>query len=125
MLSLLRDRFGPTRADGTGRVGRGWLHWCLAGRTVAGVPESGKTWTADQIRALGVRTDLATACSIVYGIGRSAAWDRYHRGELCFPAIRSGRGVVVPVAPLLKLMMVEEEPPTQAPRRGKRKPEAA
>ncbi len=72
------------------------------------MPRSGKTWTADQIRALGVRTDLVTACSILYGIGKSAAWDRYHRGQLDFPAIRSGRGVVVPVAPLLKLMMVEE-----------------
>lgn len=70
--------------------------------------KSGKKWTAEEIRALGVRTDLVTACSIVYGVGKSAAWDRYHRGQLDFPALKSGRGVVVPVAPLLKLMLVEE-----------------
>ncbi len=125
MVGPLRDRFGSNRPDVTGPTGRRWLHDCLDGRTVAAVPhEAGKTWTADEIRALGVRTDLVTACSIVYGIGKSAAWDRYHRGELGFPALRSGRGVVVPVAPLLKLMMVEE-PPKPAPRRVKRQTNAA
>ncbi len=94
------------------------------------VPESGKTWTADEIRALGVRTDLVTACSIAYGIGKSAAWDRYHRGQLDFPAIRSGRGVVVPVAAVLKLMMVEPwsrtlESPKPTRRPAKRQTHAA
>ncbi len=120
------------RVDSPGRdrtewAPNGWsrLHPYLAGRNVAGMPhDSGKTWTADEIRALGVRTDLVTACSIIYGVGKTQAWERFHRGQLDFPAIRSGRGVVVPVAPLLKLMMIEE-PAKPAPRRVKRQTNAA
>lgn len=34
-----------------------------------------KVWTVEQVRALGVRTDLATACAAVLGIGRTKAWE--------------------------------------------------
>lgn len=63
-------------------------------------------WTEEQVRALGVRTDLATACSIVYGVGKSRAWELFHNNELDFPAFKKGRSVWVPVAPLLKLLEV-------------------
>lgn len=63
-----------------------------------------RIWTPDDVRALGARTDLVTACSAVLGIGKTAAWEAFHRGELPFPTIRCGRVVVVPVAPLLELL---------------------
>lgn len=61
-------------------------------------------WTADDLRSLGARTDLVTACAAVLGIGKTKAWEAFHRGELPFPTIRCGRRVVVPVAPLLELL---------------------
>jgi hypothetical protein len=63
-----------------------------------------KTWTEADIKALGVRTDLFTACEVVLGCGRDKARELYRAGELPFPAIRVGRKVVVPVQPLLKLL---------------------
>ncbi len=69
-----------------------------------------KMWTEAQVRSLGLRTDLVTACSIVYGCGRTKAYELYHRGELDFPAIRAGARIVVPVAPLLKLLGVTRTP---------------
>jgi hypothetical protein len=70
----------------------------------AGYGTSARTWTEDDLRAEGVRTSLVTACAAVLGIGKTKAWDAYHRGELPFPTIRCGRRVVVPVQPLLELL---------------------
>lgn len=67
-----------------------------------------RAWTTEEIRALGVRTDLVTACAIVYGVGRTRAWQMFHGGELAFPAIRVGRRVVVPVRPLLQLLHLDD-----------------
>ena len=63
-----------------------------------------KAWTPDEVRALGTRTDLTTACQIVFGVGKNKAWEMYHARELPFPALRCGRRVVVPTAPLLELL---------------------
>ena len=63
-----------------------------------------RTWTTDEVRALGVRTDLVTACRILYGCGKNRAWELYHAGQLDFPALRCGRRVVVPTAPLRALL---------------------
>lgn len=63
-----------------------------------------RTWTAEEVRALGVRTDLITACQIVYGAGKNRAREMYHAGQLDFPTLRVGRRIVVPVAPLLELL---------------------
>ena len=65
-----------------------------------------RVWTPDEVRALGVRTDLVTAYAIVVGGGRSAAWDAYHANRLPFPTLRSGRRVIVPVAALLALLRI-------------------
>jgi hypothetical protein len=63
-----------------------------------------RTWNAEEIRALGVRTDLVTACSIVYGVGKNRAFQLFHASQLDFPALRCGRRIVVPVQPLLVLL---------------------
>lgn len=63
-----------------------------------------RVWTLAEVERLGVRTDLVTACQIVYGAGKNRAWAMYHAGQLDFPALRCGRRVVVPVAPLLSLL---------------------
>jgi hypothetical protein len=63
-----------------------------------------RTWTPAEVLALGVRTDLVTACAIVYGCGKNRAWELYHAGRLDFPALRCGRRVIVPVLPLMQLL---------------------
>ena len=67
-----------------------------------------KTWTVDEIKALGVRTDLVTACAILYGCGKNRAWEMYHAGELAFPTLKVGRRVVVPTSHLHRLLGIEE-----------------
>lgn len=73
-----------------------------------------RTWTLDEVRALGLRTDLVTACEIAYGAGRSKAYELHRRGELHFPAIKVGNRIVVPVDPLLHFVTTGQrwEPPT-------------
>lgn len=61
-------------------------------------------WTWAMIYALGVRTDLVTACSIVYGCGRTKAYEMLAAGKLDFPVLRAGNRVVVPMAPVLELL---------------------
>lgn len=68
-----------------------------------------RDWTPEQVRALGVRTDLVTACQIVYGCGKNKAWELYHAAQLDFPALKVGRRVVVPVVPLLQLLGIGPE----------------
>jgi hypothetical protein len=70
-------------------------------------------WTAEQIRALGVRTDLVTACRAVLGCHKNKAWELYHAGQLPFPALRVGRRVVVPVAGILKALGLDATADTQ------------
>lgn len=60
-----------------------------------------RTWTLDEVRALGTQTDLVTACAIAYGAGRTKAYELHRAGELHFPALKVGSRIVVPVAPLL------------------------
>ena len=62
------------------------------------------TWTREQIEALGVRTDLVTACQIVYGVGRTRAYEMHAADELHFPALRAGHRIICPVQPILELL---------------------
>ncbi|MGI8613720.1 MAG: hypothetical protein ACR2KL_07260 [Nocardioidaceae bacterium] len=64
---------------------------------------SASTWTAEQLRALGVRTDLVTAASVL-GIGRTTAHELARRDAFPVPVLRLGRRYVVPVAPVLRLL---------------------
>lgn len=66
-----------------------------------------RRWTIEEVEALGARTDLVTACQAFYGCGKNTAWSKYHEGTLDFPAVRCGRRVIVPVAPLLALLGLE------------------
>jgi hypothetical protein len=62
-------------------------------------------WTPAQVRALGVRTDIATLASIL-GWSETAAREAYHAGRLPpgVVVVRVGRRLVVPVAPILALL---------------------
>lgn len=63
-----------------------------------------RAWTAEEVRALGVRTDLVTACEVVYGCGRTKSYELLRTGQLDFPVLRVGHRIVVPVRPLLDLL---------------------
>lgn len=69
-----------------------------------------RTWTPAEVRALGVRTDLVTACEIAYGAKRTKAYELFRRHELDFPAVRVGNRVVVPVSALCRFLGFELEP---------------
>jgi hypothetical protein len=68
-----------------------------------------KQWTADDIRALGVRMDGVTACEIVYGVGRTTAYELLGRREVDFPVLRRGKSWIVPTSAVLSLLRVEGE----------------
>lgn len=80
-----------------------------------------RTWTADEIRALGARTDLVTAASVL-GIGRTAAYELARRGEFPVTTLRLGHKYVVVVASLLRLLEIDVE---AAPEDGERRHGAA
>jgi predicted DNA-binding transcriptional regulator AlpA len=69
-----------------------------------------RTWTPDQVRALGMTTDLETAASIL-GIGRTLAYDLARDGDFPVPLLRLGRRVLVPVAALLAYLGHPEDEP--------------
>lgn len=69
-----------------------------------------RAWTPAEVRSLGVRTDLVTACEIAYGARRTKAYELFRRGELDFPAVRVGNRVVVPVAALCRFLGLALEP---------------
>ena len=69
-----------------------------------------RSWAPGEVRALGVRTDLVTACEIAYGAKRTKAYELFRPGQLDFPAVRSGNRVVVPVAALCRFLGFELEP---------------
>lgn len=70
---------------------------------------TGKTWTAAEVVALGVRTDAETAGSIL-GLCRTETYERIKDGSFPVPTFRVGRRVVVPVAPILELLGLDAAP---------------
>jgi hypothetical protein len=71
-----------------------------------------KTWTAAEIRELGVHTDVPTAGSIL-GMERTKAYGLASRDQFPVPVLRHGRRILVPVAGLLALLGIPvEEPPS-------------
>lgn len=62
-----------------------------------------RRWTAAQVRALGVRTDLRTAGSI-FGMSPTQCYEAAKADRLPFPVLRVGIRYVVPVAPILELL---------------------
>lgn len=77
-----------------------------------------RVWTAEEVVALGVRTDLVTAASVL-GIGRTVAHELARRGTFPVPVLRVGARYVVPVTPLLALLGITPqdagEPPSLSP----------
>ena len=77
-----------------------------------------RVWTPDDVLALGVRTDIPTAGEILAGLTRTQSYELYKVGRFPVPVIKCGRRLVVPVAPILRLLdigppgMDEAEPAT-------------
>jgi hypothetical protein len=57
-------------------------------------------WSVEQIRALGVTTDIVTAGSVL-GIGRTTAYRLARSGEFPVPLLKVGNRYLVAVAHLL------------------------
>jgi hypothetical protein len=66
-------------------------------------------WTPEQVRALGVRTDVPTAGAILAGLCKDEAYRSVKRGDFPVPVLKIGRRLVVPTAPLLALLAIEPE----------------
>lgn len=70
-------------------------------------------WTADEIRALGARVDGVTACQIVYGVGRTKAYEMLRAGEVDFKVIKvpgaQRARYVVPVSAILRTLDIAED----------------
>ena len=82
---------------------------------MSGKPTSDRAvWSEEQVRALGVSTDLTTAAAIL-GIGRTTAHTLVHAGQFPVPVIRVGHRYLVPVAPILQLLALPSEPPATKP----------
>lgn len=50
------------------------------------------------------RTDVPTAGAMVLGVGAAAAYKHVERGDFPLPVISVGRRMVVPTAPILRLL---------------------
>ncbi|GAB3138437.1 hypothetical protein GCM10027290_05780 [Micromonospora sonneratiae] len=81
-------------------------------------PHAAGVWTAEQIRALGAATTLPTAAAVL-GISRSQAYRLAATDAFPAPLIRAGTRIIVPVAGLLRLLLLDE-PTTQDPGSGRR-----
>ncbi|OLZ60421.1 hypothetical protein BS330_03635 [Amycolatopsis keratiniphila subsp. nogabecina] len=77
--------------------------------TSAAVDECRPGWSRERLRSLGVTTNLMTAARML-GIGRTTAYRLARRGDFPVPAIRAGRNYRVPVARLVELLGLDEEP---------------
>ena len=64
------------------------------------------TWTIDQVRALGLSTDVATAASI-FGLSKTVAYDLLRRDEFPVRTFKVGRRIVVPVPEILRRFGVD------------------
>jgi hypothetical protein len=70
-------------------------------------------WTPDQVRALGVTTDVVTAGQIL-GLSRNSAYRLAHAGTFPVPVLRAGAQYRVPVAALLTALGIDAERDTAA-----------
>jgi hypothetical protein len=72
-----------------------------------------KVWTEAEIRALGIRTDGVTACSVVLGVGPTVAYRLLKTGDVPFKLIKvpTGRNrYVVPGSELIRLLGLNGAP---------------
>ncbi|MDH3021541.1 DNA-binding protein [Gordonia alkanivorans] len=67
-----------------------------------------RVWSPSEVRALGVRTDLETANSVL-GLNRFTGYELAKSGDYPVKVLRAGRRYIVPVAGLLAALDI----PTQ------------
>lgn len=73
-----------------------------------------RNWTAAQVLALGVRTDVPTAGEII-GFCPDSAYRAVKRGTFPVPVIKVGHRLVVPTAPILELLGISPDMSVAAP----------
>jgi hypothetical protein len=67
-----------------------------------------RVWTAEEVRALGVRTTVPIAGEIIAGLCKDESYRLVGRGEFPVPVIKVGKNkLVVPVAPILRLLGID------------------
>ena len=71
--------------------------------------ELAPAWSREQLRELGVTTDLMTAARIL-GVGRTKAYQLARNGTFPVPVVRIGRTYHLAVAPLMELLGLDKEP---------------
>ncbi len=71
--------------------------------TMAGTASGARVWTEQEIRGLGMTTDVEVAGAIL-GIGRTKAYEMAKNGEFPVKILRIGRCYRVSVPALLKLL---------------------
>lgn len=67
-----------------------------------------QNWTEAEVRALGVRTDVPTASSIL-GLGENKGYKYARAGKFPVPVLRIGRRYVVPVAGIIDALGIDAE----------------
>jgi hypothetical protein len=73
-----------------------------------------KVWTRAEVEALGVRTTVEVAGSILGGLSRTQSYMAVERGRFPVPVIRVGRRMIVPVQPILALLGLDSGTATGA-----------
>ena len=63
-----------------------------------------RRWTEREIRALGTRTDIPTAGSILAGLSSTQSYELAKVGRFPVPILKVGRRLIVPTAPILELL---------------------
>lgn len=63
-------------------------------------------WTEEAVRGLGVRTDVETAGSI-FGLSRTQSYEAVKCGRFPVPVVHVGRRLVVPTAPIRRLLEMD------------------
>lgn len=71
------------------------------------------TWSDQEVRALGVRTDVETAGSI-FGLSRTQSYMAIKGGRFPVPVITVGRRLIVPTAPIRRLLQIDQAEPVAA-----------
>jgi len=61
-------------------------------------------WTAEAVRALGVRTTVPVAGEILAGLSATQAYELAKRGGFPVPVLSVGRRLVVPVAAIVRFL---------------------
>jgi len=65
-----------------------------------------RVWSAEQVRALGVTTDVVTAGSVL-GVGRTTAYRLAREGQFPVPVRKVGGRYLIAVAHLLQAVGID------------------